>query len=316
MMIMDFLQVLGVISALVGLLFGVRVLGRRYHWHPEWQRKTLHVALGSTALSFPWLFDSRWPVFTICGVGALILLALRTVPALRRQLGKSLHDVNRSSIGELLFALAIALLFALTAQAPLSYLIPLAILTLADTAAALVGAQWGQHHFAVPDGHKSWEGTVAFALTAAAVTGALLAGLTTLPWPALILTALTLALLTTLLEALAWQGLDNLLVPLGAYLALTLLLAQPVGFLLYQLTIFCSLAILLEVLPRRLQPHTKLTALVMAYALWSGGPLLWLMLLLALLWATLLVRKPWAEQALRQLLETVPAYYWLAVAGR
>lgn len=311
-MIVDYLKVTGVIFALVSLLVGVRLLGKRYHWHPEWQRKTLHVALGLTALTFPWLFDTSWPVLMICTVGGLILLALRGVPYLRRHLGGSLHDVNRTSAGELLFALAIALLFALTQHSPVLYVLPLAILTVADTAAALVGTWWGQHHFAVPGGHKSWEGVATFGVVSLVLTVPLLRWLTTLPWSTLLLVALTVTLLTTLVEAIAWHGLDNLLIPVGGYLALTLLLLGENGFLLYQLTIFGGLAISAQALPAWLAPHTRLTGLLTVYCLWIGGPLLWLVGLLALLLGHLVVRQQ-TTPAFIHPFDAMPTAHWFLI---
>ena len=311
-MIVDYLKVTGVIVALVGLLVGVRLLGKRYRWHPEWQRKTLHVALGLTALTFPWLFDASWPVLTICAVGGLILLALRHVPYLRRHLGGTLHDVNRTSAGELLFALAIALLFALTPTTPVLYVLPLAILTVADTAAALVGAHWGKHHFGIPDGRKSWEGVAAFAVVSLGLTVPLLRWLTVLPWSTLVLVALTVTLITTLVEAIAWHGLDNLLIPVSGYLALTLLLVGGNSFLLYQLLIFGGLAISAQALPTWFAHHTRLTALLTVYCLWIGGPLLWLVGLLALLVGHLVMRKQRAPAFIHPF-DAMPAAHWFLI---
>lgn len=290
-MMIDWLKVMAVVMALVGLLCTVRQLGKRYNWPPEWQRKTLHVALGLTALTFPWLFDQVWPVMAICGMGGVIMLALRCVPALRRRLGRTLHDVNRTSTGELLFALAIALLFALAHRTPARYVIPLAILTLADTAAALVGARWGKATFAVPDGQKSWAGVAAFGTVTGAITFPLLLGLTARAWPTVLVITLSLTALVTLLEALAWHGQDNLLIPVGGYLALSHWLTMGDGFLLYQLAGLGGLVSLGYALRGELAPHTALMVLVAFYCLWSGGALLWLLGLLAFLLARLVLHR-------------------------
>lgn len=309
---MDWLKVTAVVLALVGLLCTVRRWGQRYCWPPEWQRKTLHVALGLTALTFPWLFAQVWPVLVICGSGGVIMLALRRVPALRRRLGRTLHDVNRTSTGELLFALAIALLFALAHQAPVRYVISLAILTLADTAAALVGARWGKATFAVPDGEKSWAGVAAFGAVTGVITFPLLLGLTERAWPALLLITLSLTALVTMVEALAWHGQDNLLIPLGGYLALTHWLPLSEGALLYQLAILIGLTSLAYAWRGELAPHTVLTALVTGYCLWLGGPLLWLIGLLGFLRAQLaLQRQP--LPTINQPFDAMVTAHWLLV---
>ena len=315
----DWLKVIFVLGALVGLLGTVHGLGLRYQWHPEWQRKMLHVALGLTALSFPWLFAAAWPVFAICAVGALILFALRITPYLRQRLGRSLHDVNRNSAGELLFVLAIALLFSLTYRAPIYYVVPLAILTGADSAAALIGAHWGRHRYQMPDGHKSWEGVAAFALTAFAITALLLRWLTLLSWPTLLLVAISIALVTTLLEAIAWNGLDNLLVPVGGALALLVLMPQPLNALLHQLALFGELAIIAltlssRLLSSRLEIHTALTALLSIYVLWLGGPLIWLVVLLLLLFGSRVVQIQRHREVTGRL-NALPVHYWLVAAS-
>ena len=299
-----------VVGSLVGLLAGVSHLGARYRWHPEWQRKTLHVALGVAALSFPWLFATVWPVWVICGVGALILLALRRVPILRRRLGRTLHDVKRTSSGELLFTLAIVLLFALAHETPVAYVVPLAILTFADTAAALVGAYWGRHCFAIPDGRKSWEGVAAFAGMAVAVTLPLLAWLTALAWPQLLAVALIVGILTTLVEALAWHGQDNLLVPLTGYLALSFLPTQSPNLLLAAPAMLLGLALLFIPWMQQGQTHSVLTALFTCCILWLGGPLLWTLPLLALIFSSRIYRQRWPRNSQGRI-EAMPLHYWL-----
>lgn len=317
----DWLKIVLVIGALVGLLGAVRCFGTRYRWQPEWQRKTLHMALGLTALSFPWLFSAIWPVWVICALGALILVALRSVPYLRRRLGSTLHDVNRESSGELLFALAIALFFALAHETPLYYVVPLAILTAADSAAALVGAQWGRHPFVIPHGHKSWEGVATFAGAALLITVAGLAWLTALPLSMLLLVAIPVALMTTLIEAIAWHGHDNLLIPLTGYLALMVTLAAPPTLLLYQMVVVGGVTVFFMPVWQQLQPHTALTGLLVLNAVWLGGPLLWLVILLLVLFGHLFAEQHsfaeqrWHREIVMRRFDTMPTPYWPTMGG-
>ena len=68
-------------------------------------------------------------------------------------------------------------------------------------------------------GSQTLEGTATF------LTLALAASLSVLP-PG---SALALALSATALEHLSWRGLDNLSVPIGSYLLLSLLSGTPIG---------------------------------------------------------------------------------------
>ncbi|MEZ4682041.1 MAG: hypothetical protein R2932_48325 [Caldilineaceae bacterium] len=313
-MVIELCKIGGTVLALLALLWRVHALGRRHRWQPEWQRKLMHIGLGTTSLTFPWLFDAIWQVGAVCGVGALILVAVRTVPRLRQSVGSVLHDVPRDSPGELLFALAIFLLFALSHATPVAYVLPLAVLTFADTAAALVGSHWGRHRYLVLDGHKSWEGVLAFALVTSGTALVALRLLTPLTWPTLLLLTLTIAGVGALIEAISWRGLDNLLVPLGLYLLLVLLLERNIGFLLYQLLGLSLLAITAQLAPNRLPLHSVLTALLTIYCLWLAGPLLWFVGLLTLLLLHT-VTAQWNDSEQRKPLELMPMRYWLGPVG-
>lgn len=313
-MILDWVKIIGIVGGLVGLLFSVRGMGRHFGWHPEWQRKCMHVALGTTALSFPWLFGAAWQVWAVCGLGAGVMVAVRTVPKLRRTVGCSLHNVGRASFGELLFALAIGLLFALADGELLPYLLPLAILTLADSSAALVGRRWGRHRFPVLAGQKSWEGVLTFGGVTTLLTSSALSYFTPLPWPTILLLTLLITLLCTLTEAVAWHGLDNLLVPLTGYLALVAFGDLASGLLVLQLLGLAFVSIVLCCLPASLATHTRLMGILVGFCLWSGGPLLWLPLLLVLLLTHTVVEKHFGGQLLAPF-EDMPVHYWLALAG-
>ena len=104
------LKIFTVLLLLIGFLFTIRAFGKRYDWHPEWQRKMLHIGLGLTSLSFPWIFSDVWQVAALCITAIFILLLIRTIPSLRNSVGKSIYDVKRSSLGELLFALSLSLI--------------------------------------------------------------------------------------------------------------------------------------------------------------------------------------------------------------
>jgi hypothetical protein len=92
---------LGSVGVLLGLMAGVRRMARRLEIGAEVQRKLIHVATGLYALSLPWLFPDRWPVYVLIGVTLVVMLVLR-LPNSR--LGKTLHGVERQSYGDLLLA--------------------------------------------------------------------------------------------------------------------------------------------------------------------------------------------------------------------
>jgi phytol kinase len=152
-----------------------------------------------------------------------------------------LYRVKRSSSGEIYFPISVGILSLFMVQHPLVYLVPIAILTLADPAAAMIGVRFGRQHYPTIKGQKSVEGSLAFCLIA------LLCSLGLLSLSGLNLTVLLLAILITLVtmlaEALAWHGLDNLLIPLlagGTLLAFySLALLMLIGAICIALFISC-----------------------------------------------------------------------------
>jgi phytol kinase len=187
---------------------------------PETTRKLLHVGSGVLTVTFPFVFADIWPVLALTAAAGGVLAAVRWVPALRARAAVVVHRVERPTYGELYFPLAIAILFWRThGQHPLLFVIPVLILTFADTAAAVVGTAFGgRRHGGGTE--KTLAGSVAFAVVAFASAQAAF-----LAWPAIdrvaaLVASLTLAILVTLVERAARRGLDNLLIPFTSYVLL------------------------------------------------------------------------------------------------
>ncbi len=222
MMSMQWIGALSVIVVGIVLLIGLAACQARYPMHPEAIRKLLHVGMGLTALSFPWLFRDIEPVLGVVGAAMVILVAVRKAPYLRR-FGTVLDGVARSSRGDVFFLVAIAALFALSGGDALMFGVPILVLTLADTAAALVGIRYGRARLTIAAGDKSVAGSIAFFIVAFVCASIPVVLLGHAELPAVLAGAAILACVTTTVEALAGNGLDNLLVPLAAFASLPLL---------------------------------------------------------------------------------------------
>ena len=187
---------------------------------PEVLRKGLHMSMGLTTLSFPWLFDTPWPVVIVAGASAIAFLGFRARFVLFRRLANAMHGIKRVSVGEYCFVGATCIVFALAPDDPVLYCIPMLLLTLADSAAALVGTTWGTHRYMTMGDYKTLEGSAAFFVVAFACIAVPLAWFTPATHPELLAAALLIAVAMTVLEAAVGGGFDNLLVPLGAYAAI------------------------------------------------------------------------------------------------
>lgn len=222
-MAIQWTPVLAVCGALVVLMALLSSAPVRRHLHVELSRKVLHVVMGLVTLSFPWVFDGLASVVVLAALSLAWLELVRLHAPLRAAFACVLTGVARSGRGEAHFVLGTALTFALAGGDPLRYCVPMAILTFADAAAALVGRELGQRPGVVRYGHKSLAGSIAFFVVASvcALTGLLHAG-----WALPLVMTLVLAVVTTFVEAVCDRGLDNLLIPVTAGVLMALF-AEP-----------------------------------------------------------------------------------------
>ena len=191
---------------------------RRIHRvDPEILRKGLHAGMGLASLALPYCFDTVWPVLGLAFSFVLALAARACCLSVRRIFRPILDDVERLTVGELLFPIAVAVTFVAAAGDRVVFAIPILILALADSAAALVGRHLGAIRYGGPDG-KSLEGSAAFCATAMGCTAIPLSLLSDLGAVPIVLISLTVALLATLVEALSRRGLDNVTVPVTTLL--------------------------------------------------------------------------------------------------
>jgi phytol kinase len=207
-------------GSFAALIVGLRVLRDARAAPPELLRKLLHIGMGVVSLSLPWLFNTPWPVLLLAGAFGVGLLAGRSSALWRRVAGGIICGIKRTSVGDLCFPAAVAVVFLLSADHTPHFCIPILTLTLADAAAALVGSRHGAHRFGRPGREKSLEGSVGFFIVALPCAYVPLRVWTGGGWAEALLLALNLALLVTLVEALSWNGLDNLTVPLAAFVLL------------------------------------------------------------------------------------------------
>jgi phytol kinase len=202
----------------------IRWLADELNASPEVARKIIHVVMGLSCASFPWLFNRPQPVWILALFTTLSLGLIRTLPILKHGIGAALHGIKRPSYGEILFAPAIAAVFTLARGNWLLFLIPILILTLADAAGALVGTRWGKTRYGSGEGFKSIEGSGIFLLTA------FLCGFLPLLINQRVETihalwiGLILAILATMAEGISDRGFDNLVLPVGCFFILEKLL--------------------------------------------------------------------------------------------
>lgn len=208
------------LTVLPAALRGASFIARRGVWRAEAVRKTVHVTLGSVALSFPWTIGAAAGVLAVTLLAALWFLLVRRSEILAALFGAGIHGVGRASAGEIYFSAGVALTYVAARGEPLHYCLPLAILVFADSAAALIGGRPSARRHTLGSCGKTWAGSAAFFATALLIALAALSAervAVPLPPPAL---AILIAFDATLLELCGRRGTDNVLIPVGVLVLL------------------------------------------------------------------------------------------------
>jgi phytol kinase len=261
----------GLLLAAFLLWLGVLKLYQHFRSpNPEHLRKLVHTGSGLLTLSFPWLFDTITPVIVLCSLSASLLLAVKVIPAFRRQLGQVVDGVDRETLGEIYFPIAVAIVFVLArGRDPLLFTVPVLILSLADAVSALIGARYGQVRFTGSD--KSVEGSVAFFITAFFSVHVPLVLFGTAGPVETLLISLILAFLVMLLEGCAWQGLDNLFIPIGGFFLLRAYLGMDTAALTVRLVVILGAVLLVLVRRARatLDDSALLAGVFIGYVTWA-----------------------------------------------
>lgn len=266
---------------LIALAFGVLRLWQRRQPPPsaELVRKGAHISTGVLAAAFPWLFQATWSGLTLCLLALLAMIAMRVIPALRRTLGQVAGSVERRSWGELYFPVGVACVWVFSAREPVLFVVPVLVLTLGDAAAALVGTCFSRHKFRTTEGHKSVEGSLAFLCVSTAVAFiALIALVPGMDLTKAVLVAALLACLLMIFEAIAWRGLDNLLLPVMAFVLLRIYLNLEPAQLAVRLGVISLILVLLVATRRRrtLTGEGVLAASLFLHTAWALGGWPWL----------------------------------------
>lgn len=310
--------ILLVMVSLLATLASLRWWQARYSPHPEIVRKLLHVLMGGMSMSFPFLFREDWPVWVLAAASTSLLAYLKSHRQHPSGLGTVLSAVERSTHGELCFALGVSVLFSLSHNSLAQYLVPVFIMTMSDAIAAIAGIFFGRTKYKTLDGQKSAEGSLAFFLSACAGTTILVLLLThTSPFHALLI-GLLLGCLGSLFEAIAWDGLDNLFVPLASFIMLKIYLSTDISTLLLKISISILLlgVALLYRKKTKLNDSAILGAGLFSYISWATGGLTWLIAPVTVFVAhKKLLPKSYQQEGTQTIFSVLsvagPGFFWL-----
>jgi len=173
-------------------------------------RKIAHIISGIITFFTPF-YLTKWEIFSI-GIIFFFLLILTK----RFKLIPSIHSVQRKTLGEMYFPLAIAISALLFLPFDvIAFQFGILILGISDAVAALVGLRFGKHSYKILGNKKSLEGSLAFFITSCLIMLGLIGNFN--------YNFLFIVFLLTFVEFALVFGLDNLILPVLAGYLFTLL---------------------------------------------------------------------------------------------
>ena len=187
------------------------IINRFINNDPELTRKIVHIGSGNVILLAWWLHISTEIIVAAAIIASIIALISYFIPIL-----PSINSVGRKSLGTLFYAISIGILAQVFwRDYPQYTAIGILIMAWGDGMAAMIGQRFGNHSYQVFNIKKSWEGSLAMALTTFIITSLILS-LTQETSGQIWLIAAIVAIISTALEAFSKLGIDNLTVPLGS----------------------------------------------------------------------------------------------------
>ena len=198
---------------------------RRLNPTSEITRKFAHFVSVLATAPFPYIFPSHWYILVLALLFAGGLFFTRKGKQL-----KSIHGVERKSIGSYLLPLSIYITFLISnlTENKFIYILPMLILAICDPMAAILGINIKNYNGRIKifkrKLNKTWLGSGAFLVSSFVISIIALyfhRGVFDLKtfW-----LALAVAVTTMLAELISWRGSDNLSIPLSAVVVLQLFL--------------------------------------------------------------------------------------------
>lgn len=221
-MVIEWTGILLILILLVFDLLVISIIDKVKKLEGEVKRKLFHITMGISMLTLPYIFSSIYSVALLAMLAIASLLIIKH-SKLKNSIGSVLYSVDRESWGEIFFVISVLSIFYLSKGNKVLYNIPILILTLADSVAALIGKRYGKNDISYNnEDSKSIEGSFMFFMTAFMITIVNLLLFTTVDREETLIISIIIGLNVALIEMISHSGNDNLLIPLTSYALLVL----------------------------------------------------------------------------------------------
>jgi len=207
------------------LLIFNELVYRRLNPTGEITRKFAHFSSVLATVPFPYIFPSHWYILVL----ALLFAAVLFITRKGKQL-KSIHGVERKSIGSYLLPLSIYITFMIAniTDNKFIYILPMLILAISDPMAAILGINIKTYNGRIKifgkKLDKTWLGSGSFLVSSFVISIIALYFHRRVFDLETFWLAMLIAVVTTFAELISWRGSDNLSIPLSAVAVLVLFL--------------------------------------------------------------------------------------------
>ena len=202
------------VLVVLAILLGNELWWRQRHPHGELSRKMVHIVVGSYVAIWP--FYLTWTQIELLSIAFFVVVLISKY----FNLFHAIHSVQRPTIGELFFALAVGSV-ALVTHDKWIFMIALLQMSLADGLAAVIGTRYAKRSKYSIMGHtKSFVGSLTFLVISLILMAIYIVFAPGVEFSYLFI---LVAIITTLVENISIYGLDNFLVPIVTAIALKLI---------------------------------------------------------------------------------------------
>ncbi|MCX7870013.1 MAG: hypothetical protein N2485_00320 [bacterium] len=225
----DLLAIVLIFSVLFIIFFIGKIIYKRFD--VELSRKFVHIFSSLFALSFPFIISNHLTLLFLSIFFSIFIFIFKFYKN-KDSLLKSVVDIDRKTIGEILFPMSIYLVFIFSKEYYF-YLISLLVLALSDALAAIIGKKYGKIKIPIEQDFKTLEGSLTFFIITFLAVKIPLILFSNFHLLNIILISFIIAILITMLELISIYGTDNIFIPLGVLFLLQRLSNLDVNYLIY-----------------------------------------------------------------------------------
>jgi len=235
----------GIIFTGIIIVLGMAEFIRHYKkWAPESTRQFVHIFIGLIVASGPFIFNANIQLMTLSTLFIVINMILLTSGKV-----KSMHATERKSYGTVYFPMAVLIMSYFWWDKPISFILAIIVLTIADPTAAFIGKN-GRTTFIPWRDKKSRRGslamfgtTILIIMLGTDILARVYQAAFLIPLPVLIGLSIFTAFSAALAESISFRGSDNLSTPLITFLSYEIFLINYTHGTLPQLLVWTVISI-------------------------------------------------------------------------